>query len=82
MGNSSSRDAQGDTGRDVGRAQAVTEIKRRHIGKKLPVGSRKTDPQDCTFITVSDQLLIKTKEPLFSSILQPNTGMLGKDSSL
>lgn len=44
-----------EAGRNVGRAQAVTEIKRRrNAARPLPVGSSKPASDDLPFITVSN----------------------------
>ena len=53
MGNTLSAGGDPDTGRNVGRAQAVTEFKRRQSGRTLPVGSSKASSTDYHFITVS-----------------------------
>jgi hypothetical protein len=55
MGNAFSvHDPGQDASRNVGRAQAVTEIKRkRGAARPLPVGSSKPAPADLPFITVS-----------------------------
>ena len=57
MGNTLSANEALDTGKDVGRAQAVTEIKRKRPGtRQLPVGSSKPVAEDLPFIRVRELL--------------------------
>lgn len=62
MGNALSASDAGETGRDVTRAQAVTELKRRH-GQPLPVGSTKAATADWPFIQVSCRLTLLPPSP-------------------
>jgi hypothetical protein len=53
MGNAFSANDPGEANKNVGRAQAVTEIKRkRGAARPLPVGSSKPASTDLPFITV------------------------------